>query len=443
MRRNEYIKNSLCGNYFPCFEFIKLKSIEPDVMKEEISQSINDPEMLEILFRKDKTAFIRDFNEASHGTDTDLVKFWRIRLKTGIPGSNAQLLKADLWTIAILCTVMALMVKSHLLFGNMKMEEFYSRNLFSIVFAGLTAWFVMKNRIFSGKKILMMALPLVVVTIFLNLLPEKPADTTTLAIIHTPVLLWFVFGMAYISLDFRNTDKISSFIRYCGELSIMSGLLLIAGAILSGMTISLFAIIGMKIEQFYMENIAIIGATVIPIVAVWLMDMYPDITRRIAPIIARIFTPLVFILSVVYLIAITISGIELSKNRDVLILFNLLLLGVMVIIVFSLSEIDKSNIRKFNSILLFLLVVVTLIIDLFALTAILTRLSEGFTPNRTVILVSNILFLVNLLLILPDLYLAGFRGKLLNRMERKINRYLPVYFIYSIMVIFIFQQLFS
>ena len=85
---------------------------------------------------------------------------------------------------------------------------------------------------------------------------------------------------------------------------------------------------------------------------------------------------------------------------------------------------------------------VTLLIDLYALAAITTRLSEGFTPNRTVILVSNILILVNLLLVLPGLYLAGFRRKGLDRVEMIINRYLPVYFIYSIVVIFIFPLIF-
>ena len=167
-----------------------------------------------------------------------------------------------------------------------------------------------------------------------------------------------------------------------------------------------------------MENIGIVGLAVFPVVAAWLIGLYPDITSRIAPIIARIFTPLVFISAIVYLVAITVSGIDLSKNREFLIIFNLLLLGVMVIIVFSLSELDKSNIRKLNVILLFLLAVVTLIIDLFALSAIISRLSEGFTPNRTVVLISNILVLVNLLLILPDLFLAGFKGKSLDRWRR-------------------------
>jgi len=411
-------------------------------MKEQIKQNIQDPEMLEILFRKDKAAFIRDFNEASGGMDTGLVKFWQIRLKPTEQIRQHPALKTGLIALAVISVIAALLVRLPLVMTGMTPDDFYFRNLCIVIFSALTAWFIIKNRITGWRNILLLAIPAIVLAIFMNLLPEKLTDTTQLAFIHAPLFMAFIFALAFVSLDFRNTGKVSGFIRYCGELVTMSGLLAIAGAILSGMTISLFAIIGMKIEKFYVENVVIIGVAVLPVIAAWLIDLYPGITDKIAPVIARIFTPLVLLSAVIYMVAISVSGISLSGNREFLLVFNILLLGVMAIIVFSLSELDKSDVRKLNVILLFLLTVVTLLIDLFALAAIITRLSEGFTPNRTVVLVSNILILVNLLLVLPDLYLAGFSRKPLARVERTINRYLPVYFIYSIVVIFIFPFIF-
>jgi hypothetical protein len=412
-------------------------------MKKQIIQSINDPEALEMLFRKDKSGFTLDFPEASAGIENDLVRFWQIRLKKETDGQKHQLQKTDLWIVSILSFVIALLVKAHFIFSNMTMEDFWFRNLPTIAFAGLTAWFILKGRITGVKNILLLSIPVVILTIFLNLLPEKLYDTSKLAFIHAPLYMWFIFGLAWVSFKYTNTSKVSAFIRYNGELIIMYGLLCIAGAILSGMTIGLFSIIGMEIGELYMENIGIVGLVVLPVVAAWLIDIYPDITSRIAPIIARIFTPLVFILAIAYLIAITLSGIDLSMNREFLIIFNLLLLGVMAIIVFSLSELDKSNIRKLNVILLFLLAVITIIIDLFALSAIISRLSEGFTPNRTVVLISNILVLVNLLLILPDLFLAGFKGRSVDRVGKIICSYLPVYFLYCVVVIFVFPFIFG
>jgi len=345
--------------------------------------------------------------------------------------------------VAVISVILALLARLPLLLTSMNPENFYLRNLCILIFAGLTAWFIIKNRITGWKNILVLALPVIALTIYLNLLPEKQTDTTILAFIHAPLFMAFIFALTFVSLDFRNTGKVSGFIRYCGELVVMTGLLAIAGVLLSAMTINLFEIIGMKIGQFYVENVGVLGVAVLPVIAAWLIDIYPGITDRIAPVIARVFTPLVLLSAVVYLVAISVSGISLSENREFLLVFNILLVGVMAIIVFSLSELDKSDVRKLNVILLFLLAVVTLLIDLFALAAIITRLSEGFTPNRTVVLVSNILILVNLLLVLPDLYLAGFRGKPLDRVEKIINRYLPVYFIYSIVVIFIFPLIFS
>ncbi|MCX6268857.1 MAG: hypothetical protein NTW16_16145 [Bacteroidetes bacterium] len=407
-------------------------------MKEKIIQNIHDPEALEMLFRKDKRGFTLDFPDASAGIENDLVRFWRIRLKKESAGQKPQLNKPDLWIVTTLSIAIALAVKAHLVFGNMSMESFWSRNLTIIAFAGLTSWFILKNRITSLKKILLLALPVALLTIFMNLLPEKLCDTTILAFIHAPFFMWFILGLAWVSFRYTDTMQVSAFIRFNGELVTMYGLLCIAGAILSGMTISLFTVIGMDIGKFYMENIGIVGLVIFPVLAAWLIDLYPDITSRIAPIIARIFTPLVLITVTAYLIAIIVSGTNLSKNRELLVIFNLLLLGVMAIIVFSLSELDNSDIRKLNVILLFLLAVVTLIIDLFALSAIISRLSDGFTPNRTVVLISNILILLNLALILPVLFLSGFKGKPIDRVERLIYRYLPVYLLYCIVVIFVF-----
>lgn len=411
-------------------------------MKDQIIQYIDDPEMLEMLFRKDKNAFIRDFPEASSGMDTDLVKFWYIRLKDAEQARQRPSLKTGLKVVAAIAVITALLTRLPLVIKSIDAEDFYIRNLCIIIFAGLTTWFIIKNRISSWKNILILTLPAIVLTIFVNLLSKEYNDTTILAFIHAPIFMGFIFALAFVSLDFRNTVTVSGLIRYCGELPIMTGLLAIAGAILSGMTIGMFAIIGMEIEELYMENVAITGVTILPLIAAWLIDLYPGITDRIAPVIARIFTPLVLLSAGIYLAALSISGISLSEDRDLLLIFNIMLLFVMAIIVFSLSELNTSDFLKLNVILLFLLTVVTLLIDLIALSAIMSRLSEGFTPNRTVVLVSNLIILVNLLLVLPGLYSAGFRGKPVSNVERMISRYLPVYLLYSIVVIFLFPLIF-
>ena len=410
-------------------------------MKDIISQNLDDPEALEALYRENKNGFANEFHEATEGQDSELIRFWRLRLRNDFPLSRMNFLKADLWLLAGISLVIALLVKAHLLFA-VNEEDYWLRNLPLIIFSGLTAWFVVKKKLNGAARIVALALPVILLAIVMNLLPAAYSDTNNLAFIHVPFFMWFIFGLAWTSLDYRKTTTVASFIRYNGELLIMFGLLVIAGAILSAMTVSLFSVIGMDIGEFYMQNIGIVGLAVFPVLAALLIDLYPDITSRISPIIARIFTPIVLVSAVIYLVAMLASGADLSADRDLLIIFNLLLLGVMAIIVFSLSELDHSNIRKFNVVLLFLLAAVTLAIDLFALSGILSRLAEGFTPNRTAVLVSNLLVLVHLLMVLPGLFQAGFLGRSLKPVEKIVYGYIPVYFVYVASVIFLFPLIF-
>ncbi len=176
-------------------------------MKQQIIESINDPETLEMLFRKDKSGFTLDFADASTGIETDLVRFWQIRLKKESAGHKHQLLKTDFMIVGILSVVIALLVKSHLLFSSITMEDYLFRNLTIIAFSGLTAWFIIKNRVTGVEKILLLALPVVILTVFLNLLPEKLNDTSKLAFIHAPLFMWFIFGLAWVSFNIQIQRK--------------------------------------------------------------------------------------------------------------------------------------------------------------------------------------------------------------------------------------------
>jgi hypothetical protein len=121
-----------------------------------------------------------------------------------------------------------------------------------------------------------------------------------------------------------------------------------------------------------------------------------------------------------------------------------MLIGVMTIIVFSISETSIHSKEKFNEMILFFLSIITLIIDLIALSAIFYRLGEyGVTPNRLAILGSNILILLNLILIMVDLYKINFKQEEITKVGLTISKYLPVYLIWILIVIFGFPLLFG
>jgi hypothetical protein len=121
-----------------------------------------------------------------------------------------------------------------------------------------------------------------------------------------------------------------------------------------------------------------------------------------------------------------------------------MLIGVMAIIVFSVSGTNMIIKQKFSEIVLFILSIVTLIINLIALSAIFYRLGHyGLTPNRLAILGSNILIFVNLILIAIDLFKISFRNSETDKVGFTISKYLPVYLVWTLIVVFLFPVIFG
>jgi uncharacterized membrane protein len=314
-----------------------------------------------------------------------------------------------------------------------------------IVFLALSIYAFAINRDFSKRNLLITLLVFIVSIIYINLLPNsRSSASVNLVYIHMPLLIWCLYGLVYTDFDFKDQTKRIEYIRHNGDMAIMGALMLIAGGILMMITIGLFQAIGIHVENFYMNYILLIGLVSAPVLTSYVLRNYTTLTDRIAHIIATIFSPLVLITLVIYLIAIPISGKDPYNDRNFLMIFNIMLLGVMALIVFSVSETSRNMKQKFNELVLFILSIVTLLINLIALSAIFYRLGEfGLTPNRLAILVSNILIFVNLILITIDLFKVNFKKAELEKVELTISKYLPVYIVWVLIVIFIFPGIFG
>lgn len=416
-------------------------------MKTRIKEYIDDPEKLEQLYHDDKNAFQSGFEEVySEIGESQLSKFWKIRLDYNkLPEAIKKSSFADILILILACLITGFLIKIPYIFNVKVMDIFYAKNAGIIVFFGLTLFTLSINKVIDLKKLIPVIFTFLILTVYVNLLPSvTDSDSINLVCIHIPLLMWAIFGIVYIGFDFRDKVKRIGFIRYNGDLAILMALIAISGGILTGITIGLFDAIGISIENFYMENVAIVGAVSVPIVATFIIKFYPSLTNKIAPIIASIFSPLVLLTAIVFLVALTISGKDPYSDRDFLIIFNAMLLGVMAVIVFSISETSSHGKEKFKEMILFVLSIITVIIDLIALSAIFYRLGTfGITPNRLAVLGSNILVLGNLTLIIIDLYKVNFRKAVITQVELTIAKYLPVYLIWTLFVIFGFPLIFG
>jgi len=258
------------------------------------------------------------------------------------------------------------------------------------------------------------------------------------------LFLWCLYGVIFIDFDLKELSKRIDYLKYNGDLAILTLLILIGGGVLTAVTIGLFSAIDLHIEHFYMENIAIIGLVASPIVASYIIRNFPVITDKLAPIIARIFSPLVLITLLVYLVFMIVTGKDPYNDRDFLLVFNLMLLGVMAIVVFSVAGTTIHGKQRFNEWTLFMLSLLTLAIDLVALSAIIYRVGEfGFTPNRTAVLGSNLLIFVHLVLITITLFKVVWKGKEMKSVEQTIAGYLPLYAAWTLSVTFFFPLIFG
>src|SRR3546814_19412227 len=85
------------------------------------------------------------------------------------------------------------------------------------------------------------------------------------------------------------------YLTYNGDLLVMMALIVIAGGILSAVTIALFAAIGLHIEDVYFQYIVITGSVAVRLVATYLIQSNPQLVGKVSPVIARIFCPLVLV----------------------------------------------------------------------------------------------------------------------------------------------------
>jgi hypothetical protein len=413
------------------------------MMEQEIQDHLNDPKQLEKMYRKNKAHFKKEFSSVYPAIQGNVIAdCWNERLNYESDEINWGSGK-DLILLIIACLTAGIIAKFPAIF-KIDEELFYSRNIGFIVFPLLTAYFSWKNGLKLGKIALFVVITLVGL-VFINLLPNnRSSDTLVLSCIHLVLVQWSVLGFAFVGTTSDAPAKRLGFLKYNGDLVVMTALILIAGGIMSGVTVGLFSLIGLNIEQFYFQNVAIFGLAAAPIVGTYLTQTNPQLVGKVSPVIAKLFSPLVVVMLIVYLIAIVYSGKNPYTDRDFLVIFNALLIGVMAIIFFSVAETARATTNKWQIWVLFLLAILTIIVNCVALSAILFRITEwGITPNRAAVLGGNVLILINLVFVTLQLFKVFSQKSDLANVGRAISAYLPIYFVWAAIVAFIFPFLFG
>lgn len=411
-------------------------------MKDQIIAHLNDPGQLEKLYRSDKARFTRGFNSLyPEVRGNSIADFWNARLNYESDEIQFGSRREFLFVIG-LAAIAGLIAKFPEIF-RIDEEFFYPRNLGFILFPALAAFFAWKNRLPAGK-IAVIAGTMLAGLIFINTLPgNSGSDTLVLSCIHLVLFLWGILGFTFVGGYRHDGEKRLGFLKYNGDLLVMTALIMISAGLLTAITINLFSLIGLQIEEFYFKYIVIFGLPAAPIFGTYLIRTNPQLVGKVSPVIAKIFSPLVLVMLVAYLGAMIYAGKDPYNDREFLMLFNVLLIGVMAIIFFSVAETSGAKTRA-EIWILFLLSLVTIVVNGIALSAIIFRIAEyGVTPNRAAVLGGNSLILINLLLVTRQLYRALFRDDEITGVGNTIARYLPVYICWTVVVTFLFPLIFG
>lgn len=412
-------------------------------MREQIVQHLAEPAALERLYREHpaafKQAFVLLFPTIAHDP---VAQVWSARFEaeseTTLPTSRNE------WGLLLGGVFVAGFIAKLPAFTGWAEEFFYPRNIAFVVFPLLVAFFAWKNGL-SRRVMAGLAAVVGLSALYMNLLPGTEAqDTFVLACLHLPLFLWSVTGAAFVGPHWGSDARRLAFLRYNGDLVVMTAVLVLAGGLMSALTMGLFSLIDLNIETWYMPWVGAWGLAAAPFVATWLVRANPHLVGRVSPIIARVFTPLVLAVLVVYLVAVVASGKSPYTDREFLLVFNAVLLGVMALILFSLSEVTRTGGGKATFGMLLALAGVSLVLNGIALSAIAFRIAEwGLTPNRMAVLGSNLLLLGHLATVGWGL-VRTVQGKAdLADVEHRMAVYLPAYAVWTMIVAFLFPVLFG
>jgi hypothetical protein len=187
------------------------------------------------------------------------------------------------------------------------------------------------------------------------------------------------------------------FVRFTGEVAIYFVLIALGGVALTGVTFALFHAIGIDLQPWIGNWIAPCGFAGATVIASWLVEAKQSVIENMAPVLTRVFTPLFTLALLAFLVTKLATGRGIDVQREVLIIFDLLLVAVFGLLLYSFSARDPLSPPGLLDAIQMTLVVTALVVDVLALSAIVSRITEfGFTPNRVAALGENIVLLANL-----------------------------------------------
>lgn len=321
---------------------------------------------------------------------------------------------------------------------------FYARNLSLLGLAGVVGYLLWRHRARLAYVIASVAgAGVVAVAANLYTLSES-GDALPMTALHVPILVWLLVGLAYGTHRCRETQGRMDFVRFTGEWLIYMVLIQTANYILIAILAVVPMLVGLDPTAFLTEWVIPGGGAAAAVVATWLVEAKKSVIENMAPVLARVFTPLFTLAFVGLFVVVLISGDLANLDRDLLIACDAILVVAVALVLYNLTARGSGERAGWFDWVQLGLVASALALDAIALTNILVRIGDGWTFNRTVVLGANLILLVNLAVTGWLLVrLARGRAGLVTALERWQTSLLPVYGTWALVVVVVLPPVFG
>ncbi|HWG98183.1 MAG TPA: permease prefix domain 1-containing protein [Pilimelia sp.] len=376
-------------------------------------------------------------------------RLWKQLVLTGVTDGPAadRRSRRDLFAMVGAAVGAAVSIQVPRLFGASLADEdgaFYALNISLFALPWLAAFLAWRRRARPALVAVLLAL-FALGAVAANAYPlADDSQSVVVTGLHLPIALWFVVGLAYVGDDWWSSRRRMDFIRFTGEWFIYLVLIALGGGVLTAFMFGTFEAIGVSPEAFIVQWMLPCGAVAAVVVAGWLVEAKQGVVESIAPVLTRLFTPLFTAALLAFLVAVVWTSTGIDVGREALILFDLLLVVVLGLLLYSTSARDPLAPPGLFDRLQLALVVSALIIDVLVLLEITGRITEyGTTPNKAAALGENLILLANLAW--SARLLLGFvlRRTPFAALERWQTGYLPVYAAWAWAVVLVFPPVFG
>lgn len=382
----------------------------------------HDPQRLEQLYQSARDArAIGPFSEALNNRyreapDNLLYAAWYYRLNLSVQEKPARAVN---WNLAIALSIvlgLVLWSLSDITFAlpdNIPLLAMLWAPIIAVFLIAFQALTSRKHLVATGVAVLLLA-AVTAYGLFIVARGQGASSQTynVLLVLHLPLLAACAVGVALLGWGSSALDRFG-FLTKAIEVIATAGVASIAGGIFVGLTYGLFEALGVTIDDVLTRLLIVGGGGLIPVLAV--AAIYdPTIPSgqqdflhgfgRLIRILMWALLPLTLLVLIIYVIVIPFNFSQPFNNRDILIVYNVVLFAVLGLLV-GVTPVHTEDLpERLQKPLRWGIVAVAALVTLvsvYALAAIIYRTSnDGLTMNRLTVIgwnTINILILAALL----------------------------------------------